>query len=114
MVLWLKFKKINSPFTQVFLKTHENTSFTGRAVARIFHGLWSPAYPYAAWCKNHFWYAFNSIATGLVTKVSDVNIPTIDYPIKTLLRYGDSRVTSLHIGVKGLLYSKFCTLLKDL
>ncbi|XP_024388003.1 ATP-dependent DNA helicase Q-like 5 [Physcomitrium patens] len=40
---------------KVFLKTHENKNFNGRAVARIFHGLWSPAYPYAAWCKNHFW-----------------------------------------------------------
>jgi ATP-dependent DNA helicase Q4 len=40
---------------KVFLKAHEHISFTGRAVARIFHALWSPAYPYATWSKNHFW-----------------------------------------------------------
>lgn len=56
LIYWcMALKLVYSPPVQVFLKTHENKNFNGRAVARIFHGLWSPAYPYAAWCKNHFW-----------------------------------------------------------
>ncbi|CAM6092984.1 unnamed protein product [Calypogeia fissa] len=40
---------------KVFLKSARNPLMTGRAVARIFHGLWSPAFPYSDWAKSHFW-----------------------------------------------------------
>ncbi|KAG0562918.1 hypothetical protein KC19_9G182700 [Ceratodon purpureus] len=59
---------------KVFLKTHENTSFTGRAVARIFHGLWSPAYPYAAWCKNHFWGRYSKTCFNAVREAATSQI----------------------------------------
>ncbi|PWZ45770.1 ATP-dependent DNA helicase Q-like 5 [Zea mays] len=48
-----------SPFLQadikVFLKSNSFAKFTPRAVARIMHGISSPAFPSATWSKNHFW-----------------------------------------------------------
>ncbi|KAJ7562723.1 hypothetical protein O6H91_03G081900 [Diphasiastrum complanatum] len=40
---------------KVFLRSHPDENFSGRAIARIFHGLGSPAYPSANWSRNHFW-----------------------------------------------------------
>lgn len=40
---------------KVFLQSNSTTSFTSRAIARIFHGISSPAYPYTVWSQNHFW-----------------------------------------------------------
>lgn len=40
---------------QVFLKSNSFAKFTPRAVARIMHGISSPAFPSATWSKNHFW-----------------------------------------------------------
>lgn len=37
------------------MRASTHVPLTGRAIARIFHGLWSPAYPYQDWSKNHFW-----------------------------------------------------------
>ncbi|GAQ80266.1 Helicase conserved C-terminal domain containing protein [Klebsormidium nitens] len=45
----------DAPLPGVFLNGNKHAPLTGRAVARIFHGLWSPAFPYQDWCKNHFW-----------------------------------------------------------
>ena len=39
---------------KVFLRTLEG-SISPRAVARIFHGIPSPAYPMIEWRNNHFW-----------------------------------------------------------
>ena len=41
---------------QVFLQSNSHARFTPRAVARIMHGIASPAYPYTIWGKTHFWY----------------------------------------------------------
>ncbi|XP_078435149.1 DEAD/DEAH box RNA helicase family protein [Wolffia australiana] len=40
---------------KVFLQSNTNIKFTPRAVARIMHGIPSPAYPYSTWAKTHFW-----------------------------------------------------------
>lgn len=40
---------------KVFLQSNTEMNFTPRAIARIMHGLSSPAYPAAIWSKNHFW-----------------------------------------------------------
>ncbi|KAG0526365.1 hypothetical protein BDA96_06G139900 [Sorghum bicolor] len=49
----------SSPFLQadikVFLQSNSFAKFTPRAVARIMHGISSPAFPSATWSKNHFW-----------------------------------------------------------
>jgi hypothetical protein len=41
---------------QVFLQSNSHARFTPRAVARVMHGIASPAYPYTIWGKTHFWY----------------------------------------------------------
>ncbi|KAK7399982.1 hypothetical protein VNO78_11180 [Psophocarpus tetragonolobus] len=54
-------KKIgqSSPFLRadikVFLQSNSQARFTPRAVARVMHGIASPAYPSTAWSKTHFW-----------------------------------------------------------
>ncbi|KAF3431093.1 hypothetical protein FNV43_RR25823 [Rhamnella rubrinervis] len=49
----------SSPFLRadikVFLQGNSQVKFTPRAVARIMHGIASPAYPSAIWSKTHFW-----------------------------------------------------------
>ncbi|KAJ8747321.1 hypothetical protein K2173_008252 [Erythroxylum novogranatense] len=50
----------SSPFLRadikVFLQSNSQAKFTPRAIARIMHGIGSPAYPSATWAKTHFWY----------------------------------------------------------
>jgi len=41
---------------QVFLQSNSQARFTPRAVARVMHGIASPAYPSTVWSKTHFWY----------------------------------------------------------
>lgn len=38
-----------------FILSYRDNSFTGRAVARIFHGIQSPNYPAYVWGKCRFW-----------------------------------------------------------
>ncbi|KAH6797784.1 DEAD/DEAH box RNA helicase family protein [Perilla frutescens var. hirtella] len=49
----------NSPFlradVKVFLQSNAQAKFTPRAIARVFHGLGSPAFPSATWSRTHFW-----------------------------------------------------------
>ncbi|XP_010248891.1 PREDICTED: ATP-dependent DNA helicase Q-like 5 isoform X2 [Nelumbo nucifera] len=48
-----------SPFLRadikVFLQSSSHEKFTPRAVARIMHGIASPAYPSTTWSRTHFW-----------------------------------------------------------
>jgi len=41
---------------QVFLQSNRQAKFTPRAIARIMHGVGSPAFPNSVWSKTHFWY----------------------------------------------------------
>ncbi|KAD4983244.1 hypothetical protein E3N88_19915 [Mikania micrantha] len=41
--------------TLVFLQSNAHAKFTPRAIARIMHGIPSPAFPSSTWCKTHFW-----------------------------------------------------------
>ncbi|KAJ6981357.1 hypothetical protein NC653_024686 [Populus alba x Populus x berolinensis] len=49
----------SSPFLRadikVFLQGNSQAKFTPRAIARIMHGIASPAYPSTTWSKTHFW-----------------------------------------------------------
>ncbi|WCJ38690.1 ATP-dependent DNA helicase Q-like 5 [Euphorbia peplus] len=49
----------SSPFLRadikVFVQSNLHAKFTPRAIARIMHGIASPAYPSSAWSKTHFW-----------------------------------------------------------
>ncbi|KAK1574819.1 hypothetical protein Q3G72_000191 [Acer saccharum] len=46
---------------QVFLQSNLQAKFTPRAVARIMHGIGSPAYPSTIWSKTHFWGRYTQI-----------------------------------------------------
>ncbi|KAJ6771511.1 ATP-DEPENDENT DNA HELICASE Q4 [Salix koriyanagi] len=50
----------SSPFLRadikVFLQGNSQAKFTPRAIARIMHGIASPAYPSTTWSRTHFWY----------------------------------------------------------
>ncbi|KAK3223579.1 hypothetical protein Dsin_010604 [Dipteronia sinensis] len=56
---------LNSPFMRadikVFLQSNLQAKFTPRAVARIMHGIGSPAYPSTIWSKTHFWGRYTQI-----------------------------------------------------
>ncbi|KAI3467672.1 hypothetical protein Pfo_024335 [Paulownia fortunei] len=60
----------NSPFLRadikVFLQSNAQAKFTPRAVARILHGLVSPAFPSATWSRTHFWYSGEKSDTLLI------------------------------------------------
>ncbi|KAL8150094.1 hypothetical protein V2J09_019902 [Rumex salicifolius] len=45
----------SSRFLRADIKSNSQVKFTPRAVARIMHGIGSPAYPSATWSKAHFW-----------------------------------------------------------
>ncbi|KAK8699440.1 hypothetical protein V6N13_115527 [Hibiscus sabdariffa] len=55
----------NSPFlradVKVFLQSNSNVKFTPRAIARIMHGIGSPAYPSSTWSRTHFWGRYTQI-----------------------------------------------------
>ncbi|XP_057529039.1 ATP-dependent DNA helicase Q-like 5 isoform X2 [Amaranthus tricolor] len=57
--------KQNSPFLRadikVFLQNNSAAKLTPRAVARVMHGIASPAYPSAAWSKTHFWGRYTDV-----------------------------------------------------
>lgn len=35
--------------------SYRDTNFTGRSIARIFHGIQSPNYPALIWSRSRFW-----------------------------------------------------------
>ncbi|KAK9934434.1 hypothetical protein M0R45_021579 [Rubus argutus] len=55
----------SGPFLQadikVFLRSNSQAKYTPRAVARIMHGIPSPAYASAFWSKTHFWGRYTHI-----------------------------------------------------
>ncbi|KAK4779624.1 hypothetical protein SAY87_015730 [Trapa incisa] len=46
---------------QVFLQSNSQAKFTPRAIARILHGISSPAYPSTTWAKSHFWGRYSQV-----------------------------------------------------
>ncbi|KAL5552486.1 hypothetical protein UlMin_039887, partial [Ulmus minor] len=46
---------------KVFPQSNSHAKFTPRAVARIMHGIASPAYPSTYWSKTHFWERYTKI-----------------------------------------------------
>ncbi|KAG2409659.1 ATP-dependent DNA helicase [Vigna angularis] len=70
-------KKIDgqsSPFLRadikVFLQSNSQARFTPRAVARIMHGIASPAYPSTTWSKTHFWGRYSRIDFKVVMEAA--------------------------------------------
>nr|KYP52969.1 ATP-dependent DNA helicase Q4 [Cajanus cajan] len=73
-------KKIgqSSPFLRadikVFLQSNSQARFTPRAVARIMHGIASPAYPSTAWSKTHFWGRYTKIDFKVVMEAAKAEL----------------------------------------
>ncbi|KQJ83245.1 ATP-dependent DNA helicase Q-like 5 isoform X3 [Brachypodium distachyon] len=55
---------------KVFLQSNSFAKFTPRAVARIMHGISSPAFPAATWSKNHFWGRYMEVDFPLVMEAA--------------------------------------------
>ncbi|XP_031268019.1 ATP-dependent DNA helicase Q-like 5 [Pistacia vera] len=68
----------SSPFLRadikVFLQSNSHTKFTPRAVARIMHGIASPAYPSTTWSKTHFWGRYMQIEFQAVTEAAKTEL----------------------------------------
>ena len=43
---------------KTFIKEHNQMVTSGRAIARIFHGISSPQYPSNEWSRNKHWNSF--------------------------------------------------------
>ncbi|KAM7268981.1 hypothetical protein ACFE04_024478 [Oxalis oulophora] len=63
-----------SPFLKadikVFLQSNTQAKFSPRAVARIMHGIASPAYPSSTWSKAHFWGRYVHVDFGRVMEIA--------------------------------------------
>ncbi|XP_061360779.1 ATP-dependent DNA helicase Q-like 5 [Gastrolobium bilobum] len=76
-------KKIgqSSPFLRadikVFLQSNSQARFTPRAIARIMHGIASPAYPSTTWCKTHFWGRYTHIDFKAVMEAAKEELKNI-------------------------------------
>ncbi|CDP13310.1 unnamed protein product [Coffea canephora] len=55
---------------KVFLQSHSQAKFTPRAVARIMHGLASPAFPSATWSRTHFWGRYTQVDFKVVMEAA--------------------------------------------
>ncbi|CAA6660078.1 unnamed protein product [Spirodela intermedia] len=68
----------SSPFLRadikVFLQSNPHVKFTPRAVARIMHGIPSPAFPYATWSNTHFWGRHSQVDFPAVMRAATVEL----------------------------------------
>ncbi|OMO81432.1 hypothetical protein COLO4_23621 [Corchorus olitorius] len=73
----------NSPFLRadikVFLQSNSQIKFTPRAVARIMHGIGSPAYPSSMWSKTHFWQCASSVRMSWLYSIFYESRKQVDY-----------------------------------
>ncbi|OAY73125.1 ATP-dependent DNA helicase Q-like 5 [Ananas comosus] len=59
---------------KVFLQSNSFSKFTPRAVARIMHGISSPAFPSSTWSKSHFWGRYVEIDFPVVMEAAKVEL----------------------------------------
>ncbi|GAV85456.1 DEAD domain-containing protein/Helicase_C domain-containing protein, partial [Cephalotus follicularis] len=59
---------------KVFLQSNSHTKFTPRAVARIMHGIASPAYPSTTWSKSHFWGRYTQVDFQVVMEAAKTEL----------------------------------------
>lgn len=53
-----------------FLSTHSELAVTGRAIARIFHGISSPKFPAILWGSNPYWRRYINMDFHLIRKLA--------------------------------------------
>ncbi|XP_038702862.1 ATP-dependent DNA helicase Q-like 5 isoform X2 [Tripterygium wilfordii] len=59
---------------KVFLQSNSQAKFTPRAIARILHGIASPAYPSTTWSKTHFWGRYTEIDFQVVMEAAKAEL----------------------------------------
>ncbi|KAK9108420.1 hypothetical protein Syun_024431 [Stephania yunnanensis] len=68
----------SSPFLRadikVFLQSNSHVKFTPRAVARIMHGIPSPAFPSSTWFNTHFWGRYSQIDFPIVMEAATAEL----------------------------------------
>ncbi|KGN51695.1 ATP-dependent DNA helicase Q-like 5 [Cucumis sativus] len=71
----------SSPFLRadikVFLQSNSQAKFTPRAVARIMHGIGSPAYPSTIWSRTHFWGRYTNVNFEAVMEAATIELVNI-------------------------------------
>ncbi|KAL6983846.1 DNA helicase [Sarracenia purpurea var. burkii] len=96
----------SSPFLRadikVFLQSNSQAKFTPRAVARIMHGIASPAYPLATWSKTHFCPIWMNKTSSRDCKFRCI--------LKERLRTGLITSLSLKIFIADLMKSVICSI----
>lgn len=64
-------------FTGMALSEMQGGPLTGRAIARILHGVSSPAFPTKQWSKCGFWGRYVDVDFGAVQKTAEKVLSTI-------------------------------------
>ncbi|KAK1403216.1 DNA helicase [Heracleum sosnowskyi] len=62
---------------KVFLQSNNHAKFTPRAIARIMHGIASPAFPSAIWSRTHFWGRYAEIEFKAVMEAAKAELLNI-------------------------------------
>ncbi|KAL1217207.1 ATP-dependent DNA helicase Q-like 5 [Cardamine amara subsp. amara] len=59
---------------KVFLQSNRHAKFTPRAIARIMHGVGSPAFPNSVWSKTHFWGRYMSVEFSVIMEAAQTEL----------------------------------------
>uniref|UniRef100_A0A1J3EA21 DNA 3'-5' helicase n=2 Tax=Noccaea caerulescens TaxID=107243 RepID=A0A1J3EA21_NOCCA len=59
---------------KVFLQSNRQAKFTPRAIARIMHGVGSPAFPNSVWSKTHFWGRYMSVDFSVIMEAAQTEL----------------------------------------
>ncbi|XP_010499278.1 PREDICTED: ATP-dependent DNA helicase Q-like 5 [Camelina sativa] len=59
---------------KVFLQSNRQAKFTPRAIARIMHGVGSPAFPNSVWSKTHFWGRYMSVDFRVIMEAAQTEL----------------------------------------
>ena len=54
-----------------FIVTHSDSTFTGRAIARIFHGISSPKFPAHMWGSTPYWRKYMNAGFHIIRKMAE-------------------------------------------
>ncbi|KAL9307513.1 ATP-dependent DNA helicase Q-like 5 [Arabidopsis thaliana] len=59
---------------KVFLQSNRQAKFTPRAIARIMHGVGSPAFPNSVWSKTHFWGRYMNVDFRVIMEAAQTEL----------------------------------------
>ncbi|XP_053687852.1 ATP-dependent DNA helicase Q4 [Sabethes cyaneus] len=59
---------------RTMIQRYPENNFTGRAIARIFHGVQSPNYPAVIWGRCNYWRAYTSADFNRIVRIANAEI----------------------------------------